>query len=203
MLLDAAVRVIARNGYSAATVSAVLAEAGLSTRAFYRHFDSNQALLRSVQEREMAFVERTLERAVGAADGPVAAVEAWLTQFLDLYYEPWRAVLMALFCSPSVDATYRAGAEGEMRERFCRPLIRVLRAGNEAGVLQSPVPETDAYCLHALVGAAAASHHADLSDRSAAKAQVLRYARSGLGLPPAAEPTMARTARSKRAQRRG
>ena len=43
-LIDAGLAVLRRNGSEGLTVNDVLAEAELSTRAFYRHFDSKRAL---------------------------------------------------------------------------------------------------------------------------------------------------------------
>ena len=52
LLLDASVRVMSENGYDGTSVNDILEEAGLSTRAFYRQFDSKQALLTALIERE-------------------------------------------------------------------------------------------------------------------------------------------------------
>ena len=40
ILLDAALAVMERNGYVDANVAEILREANLSTRSFYRHFES-------------------------------------------------------------------------------------------------------------------------------------------------------------------
>src|SRR5687767_623901 len=87
LLLDAGMRVMARNGLAATTVSEVLAEAGLSTRAFYRHFATSQSLLHELLERELASVERRLVKAVADADDPIAAVDAWIAVFVSVFYE--------------------------------------------------------------------------------------------------------------------
>jgi AcrR family transcriptional regulator len=55
-LLDAAARVIARRGFSGASVEAVSAEAGFSTGAVYSNFDSKEALF-------LALYEERIERA--------------------------------------------------------------------------------------------------------------------------------------------
>jgi len=88
LLLDAAVRVMSENGYDGTSVNDVLEEAGLSTRAFYRQFDSKQALLTALIERERDRVAFHLEKAAKSADDPLAAVEAWIDAFLDLLYNP-------------------------------------------------------------------------------------------------------------------
>jgi AcrR family transcriptional regulator len=52
-LLDAAAKVIAGRGYKAATVDAVIAEAGLSKGTFYWHFDSKEDLFFSLLEERI------------------------------------------------------------------------------------------------------------------------------------------------------
>ncbi len=176
LLIDAAIEVMARNGYSDMSVSDVLAEAGLSTRAFYRHFESKEALLETFLLREGESVGRSLARVVAAAPGPAAAVEAWLDRFLDVFYEPRRARRTTLL----TDAAAKASGPSwqmmnELRQIVCRSLIAALREGHESGVLFSPRPEADAYSLHSLVMASQAAGDGPRQDRAATKAYVLRF----------------------------
>ena len=52
ILLDAALVVMERNGYTDAAVADILREADLSTRSFYRHFESKDQLLSALFRRE-------------------------------------------------------------------------------------------------------------------------------------------------------
>jgi AcrR family transcriptional regulator len=181
--LDAAVRVMSKNGYDGTSVNDVLEDAGLSTRAFYRQFDSKHELLMALILRERDRVAYHLERAAKSADGPLAAVEAWIDAFLDLLYNPEIAPTTAIFTAPSVLASYTlATSLPEMQRMFCPPLIRALRAGHRAGVLDSPRPEADAYCIHALLHAALDVHHRPRPRRTTVKAQVLRFVWPALGI---------------------
>jgi AcrR family transcriptional regulator len=185
LLLDAAVVVMSEYGYDGTSVNDVLEEAGLSTRAFYRQFDSKQALLTALIERERDRVASHLEKAVKSADDPLAAVEAWIDAFLDLLYNPEIAPTTAIFTAPSVLASYTlATSLPDMQRMFCPPLIRALRAGQRAGVLKSSTPEADAYCIHALVHAAIDVHHRPNHKRTTVKAQILRFAWPALGIRP-------------------
>ena len=184
MLMDAAMRVMARNGYAAMSVGDVLSEAGLSTRAFYRHFDGREALLAALIRRDSEAVGGSLQRATAGASGPVAALDAWLERYLDVFYDPRRAARTALFSSPAVAAALPLAAElEEMRQIFCQPLIEVLRAGHESGILRSPTPEADAYSLFTLVSAAANGGDSQFLSRSEAKAHVMRFSWPAFGLP--------------------
>jgi AcrR family transcriptional regulator len=189
MIMDAAIKVMARNGYAGMSVAEVLSEAGLSTRAFYRHFDSRETLLVALMRRESESVGRSLERAVALAPHPVAALEAWLECYLDVFYEPRRAARTALFASPAVRASYPLADElREQRRIFCRPLIEALRRAHEAGAVRSPTPEADAYSMFALVRAATDQHDPQFQDRMAVWAHIIRFAWPAFELPVGVTP---------------
>lgn len=183
MLIEAAIQVMATKGYTEMSVGDVLAGSGLSTRAFYRHFDSKAALLDALMLREAASVGRALARVVATAPDPVSAVEAWLERFLDVFYQPRRAERAALLTLEGGRASRLSDAmRREMRQISCGALIGALRAGHDAGLLESPNPEVDAYSIHDLVGACYGAGEPDRPDRSAVRAHVVRFAWPALGL---------------------
>ncbi len=172
-----------RNDYSEMSVGDVLAEAGLSTRAFYRHYDSKEALLETFLLDEAESVGQALGRVVAAADDPVSAVEAWLERFLDVFYEPRRARRAAMLAAAAARASGpSAEMMARMREIACRPLVEALREGHDAGVLRSPRPEADAYSIHSLVIASMDAADNGGVDRAGTKAHVMRYAWPALHL---------------------
>jgi AcrR family transcriptional regulator len=189
MLIEAAIRILASKGYETMTVSDVLTEAGLSTRAFYRHFASKTAVIDALLLREAESAGRALARVVDLAPDAVSALEAWIDRYLDIYYQP-RRVRRARLLNYEVDRAITDAMRREMREIVCSPLIEVLRAGNEAGVLRSPTPELDAYSVHdlaSIVGHANRFFAADkkeMPDRASARNYVVRFAWPALGLSP-------------------
>jgi len=136
LLLDAGLRVIQRNGYAAATLTEIVEEAGLARRAFYRHFDTKDAVLNGVFAREAEKVGAALREAVSSAPTGMAALEAWLDTYMSVFTNPpqrkrvsalssdefrraagYAAELRridALFAAPLTEALRRAVAEGEM-----------------------------------------------------------------------------------------
>ena len=181
MLIAAAINVLART--DALSVGDVLSEAGLSTRAFYRHFDSKETLLETLMLREAASVARSLEQVVSQAENPVAAVKAWLARFLDVFYEPRRAARAALLTSAASRVSRPSAAMvNEMRRMSCAPLIDALRAGHETGVLSSPTPVVDAYSIYNLVTAGREASEVGETDRATAMAHVVRFAWPALRL---------------------
>jgi AcrR family transcriptional regulator len=77
-LVDATYRVITRTGSVDPTVRDILAEAELSTQAFYRHFRSKDELLVVLlDDGRRRLVETLARRMAGAAD-PARSVAAWI-----------------------------------------------------------------------------------------------------------------------------
>jgi AcrR family transcriptional regulator len=188
MLLDAAMRVLASSSSGQLAVAEVLAQAQLSTRSFYRHFSSKQALLEAVLWREVGSVARGLERAVRSAPDPVAAVEAWIDGYLDTFFEPRLVARAAVFAAPAGWVSPRAQELPEIRRALTRPLAEALRAGHAAGVLVSPDAESDAATVFALSSAAGGGPDECRSGRAAFRRQVIRFAWPALGLPVCAAP---------------
>src|SRR4051794_27006950 len=75
-IMEAASRLLSA-GHSLA-VTDVLEGAGLSTRAFYRHFESEDALLLALFRRDSERVNTQLEAAVDAAATPRDALIGWI-----------------------------------------------------------------------------------------------------------------------------
>jgi AcrR family transcriptional regulator len=90
-LVASGLAVLRRSGVAGLTVNDVLAEAGLSTRAFYRHFASKNELVLAVFEHDSSRSNSRLADAVANAETARAAFEAWLDENLALVFEPRRA----------------------------------------------------------------------------------------------------------------
>lgn len=176
MILDAAIGLLAKNGDGDVAVVEILAETGLSTRSFYRYFESKETLLVALLRREAELVARTMERAIAKAGGPVAAIEAWLDCLLDTFFETRRAARSALFTTPAAAAQVVLQQLDEVRWILARPLAEVLRAGHDAGILVSPNPRADAVSVFALAGSTARSITTGPESRESVRAQVVRFA---------------------------
>ena len=88
ILLDAALVVMERNGYIDAAVADILREADLSTRSFYRHFESKDQLLCALFRREADAAAARLRAKVDAAGTPWAALHAWIDEILSFGHAP-------------------------------------------------------------------------------------------------------------------
>jgi AcrR family transcriptional regulator len=177
MVMDAAVRVMARNGYAAMSVADILTEAGVSTSSFYRHFASKEVLLSELVRREAESARRYVQRAIEKATETTSALEAWLDAVLDLFFQPKKAARTAIFSTPQVmSSPWMTSALLDMRSFPSEPLVEVLRSGHASEELYSPTPEGDAESIFGLLSSAATSPRAFPGDRAAVRAQVIRFA---------------------------
>ncbi|MFI5041661.1 MAG: TetR/AcrR family transcriptional regulator [Acidimicrobiales bacterium] len=184
MVLDAALEVLARNGYVDAGVNDVLTASGVSTRALYRHFPTKDDLMVALYVRDGEVSAQLLRRAVDAAPDPSAAVVAWIDAFLDVFYAPKKVARVALFNSPGIrSAVGYAEAESRIYELLTAPLVEALETGHQVGALHSPAPDRDAGSIYGLLASVSeylGGHR--LEDRATARAQVLRFCGPALRL---------------------
>jgi AcrR family transcriptional regulator len=183
-ILSAASKSVREQGVRGLSIAAVLNRAQLSTRAFYRHFDSKDQLVAAVF-LDMARVEmRRLRKSMAGAAGPVEAVTAWIDARLDLAFdEDIKSDLRRLsteaqsqmFASPELIAP----AYAEMLD----PLIEQLQRGLEQGVFHDIDPMTDAQSIQGVVWANTERQWAtgDCA-RDDTREHVLRFCLRGLGV---------------------
>src|SRR5690606_20120990 len=80
MLLEAAARIFARQGYSEATIDDVAAEAGASKGAVYHHFASKQELFEALLEHRASGLDQMQELV-----DTVTSLEALVDGLIDLW----------------------------------------------------------------------------------------------------------------------
>jgi AcrR family transcriptional regulator len=133
-------------------VAAILDTAGLSTRAFYRHFSSKDELLLAMLKRDSDAVTRRLARlAEETQGGPAAQLRAWIDYFLGLAYDPRRRPHIVVLDSDEVRLAkgYRQ-TSAELRTDRERIIADILRRGRDDGTFPLAEPERDAAAINAL-----------------------------------------------------
>jgi AcrR family transcriptional regulator len=184
-ILDAALRVMRRNRYAEAQIGDILTEAELSTRAFYRHFESKDDLLLALYRADAEAAARRLRERVAAAGSPEEQLQAWIDEILSLGYDRRRASRAAMLGS---DAARRTAAYGEENARanaaLWAPLRQVLEAGSASGAFPACVPDQDAATIHALTWrlVTEAIRGRATMDEAAARAHVRRFCLPALGV---------------------
>jgi AcrR family transcriptional regulator len=153
-IVRTAYELIQRDGSTETSVHDVLHAAGLSTRAFYRHFRSKDELVLEMYRVDADRVNATLAAAVAAAPDPLGALEAWIDQNLAVVYDVRRlrhAVVLSSSEVSSAEGFTDVKNAGLAAQRA--PLVDLLRAGRIQGAFPHADPETDALAIQAVVGA--------------------------------------------------
>ena len=147
-LLDAALAVIAKHGTTARVrVADIVAAAGLSNDAFYRHFPSKDALVAALiadgAQRLASYAAHQMDK----ERTPEGKVRRWVESVLSQTQEPTAATTLAvLWNGSSFDAGMAPGGQ-----RSGEPLAELLREPFAA--LGSTDPELDgALAAHAVLG---------------------------------------------------
>ena len=156
ILLDAALAVMERNGYADAAVADILREANLSTRSFYRHFESKDQLLCALFRREAEAAAARLDAKVEAAGHPRAALDAWIDEILSFGHHRVKAARASVLGSPA--AMRAEGYADEMRHAsrlLLAPLEALLTRGAADGTFPLADPAVDAPLVQSVVWAAA------------------------------------------------
>jgi AcrR family transcriptional regulator len=185
-IVDAASKSVREQGVRGLSVAAVLERAQLSTRAFYRHFDSKDQLVAAV------FLEMTrtealrLRTKMAEATDPIQAVAAWIDGRLDLAFDEdikleLRQVSLEaqskVFSSPDM-VTPGYGA-------ILEPLIEQLQRGLELGVFKDIVPLIAAKSIHGVVWAGTQRQWAiNRWHRDEVRERAVRFCLRGLGVAP-------------------
>ncbi len=185
-ILAAASATMREQGARGLAIAAVLERAGLSTRAFYRHFESKEQLVAAVFLEIARAERRRLTTRMANALNPVEAVTAWIDARLDLAFdEHLKSDLRRL----SLDAQSQMFASPELIQpayaEMLQPLIDQLRRGVVQGVFHDIDPVADARSIQGVVWAATERQWTTGAClRAAVRKSALRFCLCGLGVVP-------------------
>lgn len=185
-IIDAAYRCLSEPHTGAVPMAAVLARAGLSTRAFYRHFESKDelflAMLRDEGDALAGRLQRIAEDCSGSA---VDQLKAWIAEIFELAQDPRLRMRAMVLDSDEVRA-----APGYRNARKCWHLAReqslsvILRRGLRDGSFPLAQPDGDAVAIGAVVTREMIMPRADDAQQwERAADAVLDFALRALGAP--------------------
>jgi AcrR family transcriptional regulator len=185
-IVAAALESLREQGVRGLSVAAVLDRAELSTRAFYRHFESKDQVV-AAAFLEMAHAEkRRLQRKMTKAGNPVEAVSAWIDGRLDLAFdENIKSDLRSL----SLEAQSQIFAAPQLvqpaYEELLKPLIEQLNDGLRSGVFHDVDPLTGAQSIQGVVWASTERQWAAANcERAEVRRRAIRFCLRGLGVRP-------------------
>lgn len=151
-LVRAAFTMIEKSGGLDPKVSDILAEAGLSNQAFYRHFRSKHELLVAVLDEGIRGLADYLAARMESAAGPVAAIREWVRGMAAQAQDPAGAKASRPFAlARGRLAEAFPGEVARSRAQLTAPLRAALDAARAAGAYPAVVPEQDAEALYHLM----------------------------------------------------
>jgi AcrR family transcriptional regulator len=165
-------------------VAEILSKAGLSTRAFYRHFGTKEDVIRALYQRDATSFGGQLATRVASAADPVEALRAWVDGMLGLAYDRRRADRMSALGSPMVARVIAGSAVEDLGVSvLLDPLLSILEAGAGDGSFPDADAGRDVHVISAITWDAIGRARSDLGaePREEALERILRFSRRGLG----------------------
>jgi AcrR family transcriptional regulator len=185
-ILAAASTTLREQGVRGLSIAAVLERANLSTRAFYRHFDSKDQLVAAVFLETARVEKRRLRRRMAPATTEIEAVAAWIDGRLDLAFDGnVRSDLRRLSLEAQSQTFASPGLVQAAYEEMLKPLTEALRRGLRHGVFHHIDPATDAQFIHGVVWAGIGRQWATGDcDRDDLRRRMLWFCLRALGVTP-------------------
>ncbi|WP_308204584.1 TetR/AcrR family transcriptional regulator [Mycobacterium heidelbergense] len=186
--MTAASQSVHDQGVRGLSIATVLERAHLSTRAFYRHFESKDHLVAAVFLELARLETQRLRGKMADTTSPVEAVVAWIDGRLDLVFGENTGFDLR---RPFLEAQWSASSAPELVSPaysvILEPLVEQLRRGLELGVFQDIMPVAAAKSIHGVLWASTQRQWATRHwDRTEVRERALRFCLRGLGVAPEA-----------------
>lgn len=184
-LLRAMVEVTARLGYRHVTVADVTAQAGVSRKTFYEHFENRDACLLACLQAAAGLVTEHLSAATAQEEHPARALAALVDSYFSLVRDQpalARTVLVESFAlGPAVARVRR-----EAQDSAAATVRLIHRSAREQGLTTTDLNPFDARVLVAAASSLAMLRAADseVDDLDEMQAGLRDYAFRLLGLAP-------------------
>jgi AcrR family transcriptional regulator len=152
-IIDAAYRCLAEPHSGPIPVAAILQRAGVSTRAFYRHFESKDELFLALLRQESDALADRLDRVLDDVPGsPVDQLKAWIRHMFGWMHDEELRMHLTVIDSDEVRAAkgYRETRERAHADRE-RSLVEIMRRGRDDGSFPLADPEHDAVAISAVI----------------------------------------------------
>jgi len=183
-IIEAAYTCLSEPHSGAIPVAAILQRAGVSTRAFYREFESKDELFLAMLRQETDALAGRLDRiCADSQGGPADQLMAWIAAMFGLIRDDQTRMHFTVIDSEEVRA---AKGYREMREKGHadreRSLVAILRRGRDDGSFPLADPEQDAFAINAVISRVMISQsYEDQEGMRRAQAQIQDFALRALG----------------------
>ncbi len=150
-LIEAGFALVQRTGKLEPTVGEIVAEAGLSNQAFYKHFHSKDELLLAMLEEGVLLLRGYIEHRVASGDTCRERIRNWLEGILEQALSEQGAAATRPFVISRARLSERFPREVEEAEaRLTEMLREEIRGGVASGEYPVADPERDARLLYNL-----------------------------------------------------
>jgi AcrR family transcriptional regulator len=152
-LIAACLAVSRKTGDFDPRVSDILAEAGLSNQAFYRHFQSKEELLLAVLDQGIRQLDAYLRKRMAVQTDPLDKVRAWVRGFAAQAIDPMAAAATRPFMFPSARLYERFPEEIPAAEQlYLDSVAEALTDARAAGTVRPDLdPAADSIFIYDLV----------------------------------------------------
>jgi AcrR family transcriptional regulator len=183
ILVESAWSLLRRKPYKDLTIADILSTSGLSTRSFYRHFDSKDDVLWFIYRTEAAGLARVMERRLARASGPVDALVVWIDTILGLAFDTEAAERTTILRAAVKQIDPRlVPPRSDGTALFVGTLRKIIELGRSEGKFLLAQPEHDAWSINALVwDSIDALVEGQRSSRSRVRQHILRFSLPALG----------------------
>lgn len=141
-----------RTGFEGFKVASVIRAAGSSTKAFYRHFGSKDAMLLALLLDETKRASDRFAARVASARSPTEAVNVWIATMIGSAARADLAARARLFASLGQINSGFPSQVLEARLPMLAPLVAALEDGLRSGEFPLADPEVDARLIMPLCG---------------------------------------------------
>jgi AcrR family transcriptional regulator len=183
-IIEAAYSCLSEPHSGAIPVAAILQRAGVSTRAFYRHFESKDELFLAMLRQETDALAERLDRICAeVGSGAVDQLGAWISGMFGLIHDDQTRMHFTVIDSDEVRAAkgYRETREQAHADRE-RSLVGILSRGREVGTFPLTKPAEDAIAISAVISRVMLTqHYRDEDGMRRAQNRVLDFALRALG----------------------
>jgi AcrR family transcriptional regulator len=132
-LIESAWDVLERTGFDGFKVASLIRACGISTKTFYKHFESKDQVFLALLLDEMDRAGARLERTVSRRPNPPAAASAWIDGVMAAAHHPSLRPRARLFASLSTLNERYPERVRDGRAGLMQPLVRVLQEREPPG----------------------------------------------------------------------
>lgn len=150
-LIEAGFELVRRTGSLEPRVGEIVAEAGLSNQAFYKHFRSKNELLLAMLDEGMGILASYLEHRIRKSRSPERRIRLWIGGLLEQALHPEAAHATRPFALSRARLSELFPHEVQLSEaRLTGMLCENIRAAELAGEITGVDPERDADLIYNL-----------------------------------------------------